>query len=291
MTNHHRVVFLLGLQIGLGFELTGGNTTAQMVAPKDEPPSPSTLRKLTGDDARRARELNQAIEDALLAGSWDEAIAQAEEMVAWRTKILGPWNYGVVSDEWRLRTLRRVSAMPEEDQKSFRLALDLSRRARTLAGKRKYAEAQPLYEEALGILRRILTDEHPDTAGSYEDLAVNLHAQGRYGQAQPLYERVLEIRRRVLTDEHAETARSYQYLASILRAQGKDAQAQTLHERDRRSLFACSLTIPPYLHVKLGFSLLGQRIDSLTRPRRPRRSKPRHSPHPGRRQGIANEYT
>ena len=56
----------------------------------------------------------------------------------------------------------------------------------------------PLYEKALEIHRRLLTDDHPDTAKSYGNLAVNLNAQGKYAEAQPLYEKALEIHRRLL---------------------------------------------------------------------------------------------
>ena len=44
--------------------------------PTGQPPAPG-LRKLTGDDARRAEELDKAIEAALKADRWDEAIAKA----------------------------------------------------------------------------------------------------------------------------------------------------------------------------------------------------------------------
>ncbi len=95
----------------------------------------------------------------------------------------------------------------------------------------KYAQAQPLYEKALEIRRRLLTDDHPDTAVSYNNVAVNLNAQGKYAQAQPLYEKALEIRRRLLTDDHPDTAISYNNLAANLNAQGKYAQAQPLYEK------------------------------------------------------------
>src|SRR5262245_7928328 len=48
-------VFRLGLVIGLGIEIAGWPTTAaQTTAPKDAPSPAPGLRKLTGDDARRA---------------------------------------------------------------------------------------------------------------------------------------------------------------------------------------------------------------------------------------------
>ena len=58
--------------------------------------------------------------------------------------------------------------------------------ATNLNAQGKYAQAQPLYEKALEIRRRLLTDDHPDTASSYNNLADNLNAQGKYAQAQPL---------------------------------------------------------------------------------------------------------
>ena len=36
------------------------------------------------------------------------------------------------------------------------------------------------YEKALEIRRRLLTDDHPDTAQSYNNVAANLNAQGKY---------------------------------------------------------------------------------------------------------------
>ena len=95
----------------------------------------------------------------------------------------------------------------------------------------KYAQAQPLLEKALEIRRRLLTDDHPDTAGSYNTVTYILTAQGKYAQAQPLLEKALEIYRRLLTDDHPDTANSYNNLAMNLNAQGKYAQAQPLLEK------------------------------------------------------------
>jgi tetratricopeptide (TPR) repeat protein len=95
----------------------------------------------------------------------------------------------------------------------------------------KYAAAQPLYEKALEIRRRLLTDDHPETAVGYNNLALNIRAQGKYTQAQSLFEKALAIRRRVLTDDHPATAVGYNNLALNLNAQGKYAQAQPLFEK------------------------------------------------------------
>ena len=100
----------------------------------------------------------------------------------------------------------------------------------------KYAQAQPLYEKALEIRRRLLTDDHPDTATSYNNVAANLNAQGKYAQAQPLYEKALEIHRRLLTDDHPHTALGYNSLAANLNAQGKYLEARDQWLRAVKSL-------------------------------------------------------
>ena len=86
--------------------------------------------------------------------------------------------------------------------------------------------AQPLYEKALEINRRLLTDDHPDTARGYNNVADNLYAQGKYSDAQPLYEKALEINRRLLADDHPDTAFSFNNLADNLNAQGKYLEAR-----------------------------------------------------------------
>ena len=60
-----RVVLRLGLLSGLGIAISGSPTRAQSTSPKEtQSPAPG-LRKLTGDDAKRADDLDKAIEAAL----------------------------------------------------------------------------------------------------------------------------------------------------------------------------------------------------------------------------------
>ena len=56
--------------------------------------------------------------------------------------------------------------------------------AANLQDQGKYSQAQPLFEKALAIDRRMLTDDHPTTASSYNNVAANLDAQGKDLEAQ-----------------------------------------------------------------------------------------------------------
>jgi tetratricopeptide (TPR) repeat protein len=225
------IVYRLGLLIGFGIAIPALSTTAQTSSSKEAQPSAPGLRKLTGDDARRAEELDKAIEAALNAGRWDEATAGAQELLALRAKVQGPKHYETVDAEWRLKTLRLVASMSKEDRVAYRSAKTMNEQAEALRAQGKYAEARPLFEKALEIRRRLLTDDHPDTAQSYNNLAGNLRDRGKYAQAQPLFEKALGIYRRLLTDDHPDTAESYNNLACVLDDQGKYAQSQPLFEK------------------------------------------------------------
>ena len=106
------VVFRLGLLIGLGLVIPGRPATARTPSPiGSQTPAPG-LRKLTGDDARRAEELDKAIEAALKADHCDEAIARAEELLTLRSRAQGPEHFETVNAEWDLEALHRVAPMP-----------------------------------------------------------------------------------------------------------------------------------------------------------------------------------
>jgi len=226
-----RVVFRFGLLIGLGLEIPRLPATAQTASPKEAQPAAPGLRKLTGDDEKRAKQLDEQIDNAMKADRWDEAIARAEELFALRARVQGPKHFETVNAEWRLKALRRVCPMPNADRVAYQSANTMHGQAEALYAQGKYAQAKPLFEKALEIRRRLLTDEHPDTADSFSYLAGSLAHQGKYTQAQPLYEKALEIYRRLLTDEHPFTAQSYNNVAMNLNAQGKYAQAQPLLEK------------------------------------------------------------
>ena len=69
----------------------------------------------------------------------------------------------------------------------------------------RYEDAEPLYDEALSISRRVLGADHPETATSLNKLAGVYRAQGRYVEAAPMVMDAVEIMERVLGAEHPNT--------------------------------------------------------------------------------------
>ena len=91
--------------------------------------------------------------------------------------------------------------------------------------------AEPLYQQAVEIVRTTLGAEHPDYATSLNNLASVLQATGRYAEAEPLDRHALEIRRTTLGEEHPDYATSLNNLARVLEATGQYAEAEPLYQQ------------------------------------------------------------
>ena len=98
----------------------------------------------------------------------------------------------------------------------------------------KYEKAQELYSQVLEIRKRVLGEEHPATATSYNNLASVYASQGEYRKAEGLYGKALRISERVLGEEHPATAASYNNLAGVHERQGKYDKAKGLYEKALR---------------------------------------------------------
>src|SRR5579871_6023083 len=92
-----------------------------------------------------------------------------------------------------------------------------------------FAEAEPLYQEALKMRRNMLPEGHPDIALSLNNLAVLYKSQGRYTEAEPLYQEALGIFRKALPKNHPNIATCLDSLAVLYDSQGRYAEAELLY--------------------------------------------------------------
>ncbi len=113
--------------------------------------------------------------------------------------------------------------------KTTEIATALDRLAKLYSDQGRYAEAEPLYVQALEIRQSELGDRHPDTATSLNNLAELYRSQGRYAKAEPLLVQTLEIRQSELGDRHPDTATSLNNLAGLYESQGRYAEAEPLY--------------------------------------------------------------
>ena len=116
----------------------------------------------------------------------------------------------------------------------------------------RYGEAEPLYQEALAMRKRLLGDEHPDVATSLNNLALLYNNQGRYGEAEPLYQEALAMWKRLLGDGHPDVASSLNNLGCLYWEQGRYGEADLLYqEAPGDAETACWETSIPMLPLAL----------------------------------------
>ena len=86
------------------------------------------------------------------------------------------------------------------------MATSLNNLAALYKNQGRYSEAEPLYQQALELYKRLLGEEHPYVASSLHNLAALYDNQGRYSEAEPLYQQALELTKRLLGEEHPDMA-------------------------------------------------------------------------------------
>ena len=119
----------------------------------------------------------------------------------------------------------------EPAAKSSVFASLVSKSARYLYERGQYAQAEPLFLQALQLRERVLSPDHPDVASLLNSLALLFREQGKYAQAEPLFLQALQLRERVLGPEHPEVASSLNSLAALYWSLGRYEQAEQLLQR------------------------------------------------------------
>lgn len=137
-----------------------------------------------------------------------------------------------------LSTAGEASAQPSvrqpvspEEQKQLDEAARLGRDIQQLRTQRKYREAIDLTSRQLEIRKRILGEEHADTAVSAYNLGVLQQTVSDFAAAQESFERALRIRKSVLGEDDAATARAAGSLAFVLYKRNDYAAALPLLEQ------------------------------------------------------------
>jgi tetratricopeptide (TPR) repeat protein len=207
-----------------------------VVAISDEPkskgdPKPQWQRLLTGADARKAADLTKRIDELQAADKYAEAIRLREELLALRTQLQGGDHWETVDEKWALVDSKKVAALSEKKRAGWRQAFEGEVAGVRLQQKAQYDKALPLLSERLKWCREVLGENHPATAASYGNVAMNLNAQANYVAAGQLLQKALDIFRKVLGESHPSTALSYTNVAYNLHAQAKYAQAGPLLQK------------------------------------------------------------
>ncbi|XP_078356427.1 uncharacterized protein LOC144641270 [Oculina patagonica] len=103
-----------------------------------------------------------------------------------------------------------------------------------------YSEALASYKLALDIRRKLVGEEHPQTADSYREVGVTQHLLGDYTSALESKKHALDIKWKLFGEEHPQTADSYRDLGVTQHSLGDYTSAleSEKHALDiRRKLF------------------------------------------------------
>ncbi|MHB1426036.1 MAG: tetratricopeptide repeat protein [Gemmataceae bacterium] len=212
--------------LGLMVALLTAALPAEEPAKKAEAVKPPWQRLLQGADAKKAAEQEKKLAQLHEAGQFAEALKLAESLMELRAKVQGADHWQAVNARFQVEALRRVLKAKKEEQQNYSRAFGQQREADGLVAKGHHREAQLLLEQVLSICRKVLGEEHPHTATSYNNLAGNQNAQGKYREAEEGFGKALAIFRKVLGEEHPDTATSYNNVALNQNAQGKYREAE-----------------------------------------------------------------
>jgi tetratricopeptide (TPR) repeat protein len=98
----------------------------------------------------------------------------------------------------------------------------------------RWQEAKTLLVQVMKFRKTALGEEHPNTLGSMNNLAVLFQRQGKYEAAEPLYKETLRLSKKVLGKEHPDTLTSMDNLALLFKSQGKYEAAEPLYKETLR---------------------------------------------------------
>jgi hypothetical protein len=135
---------------------------------------PPWERYLTGDDAARARKLEQQVDRLKREGRFGEAIGPAGELAELRARRQGADHWEAANARLAAEALRTAAALPEEGRKAMATVRELTDKLIVTYQRGQYADSERLARIVLQILRRWLGEGHAYTAASYSYLAIAL---------------------------------------------------------------------------------------------------------------------
>ena len=157
----------------------------------------------------------------------------AEQTIGAVTQAFPNAEYGNWPDCDRLLPHAKVGIqLATADQiESETTALLLTRTGDYLKGRAQYSEAEPLYQEALAMRKRLFGNEHPDVAQSLNNLALLYYMQDRYSEAEILYHEALAMKKQLFGDKHLSVTTSLNNLAGLYHDQRRYSEAEPLLQK------------------------------------------------------------
>jgi tetratricopeptide (TPR) repeat protein len=214
------------LRVMAGLLAAGVMVPGAPAAEGPAPPKPAWQRLLQGDEERKAGKLTARLEALRQASQFAEALEVAAALARLRQERQGKDHWQAMDAHFDAEALRRVLRGTKDDQREYAASLLRRSQAESLVQKGRYREAEEDFLKALDTCRKVLGEDHPDTATSWTNLAYVLSVQGRYKETEEIYRKALAMRRKALGEAHPATALSCSNVAFNLNDQGRYPEAE-----------------------------------------------------------------
>jgi serine/threonine protein kinase len=163
----------------------------------------------------------------------------------------------------------RALAIQERLKSELMSTASLTGLATIHSHKHEYEESLRLDRRVLAVYQKIYGDQHPLTAGGFENVGWDLKELNRVAEALPNAERSLEIRRKTIGPDHPQIAFTHELLGELHEAQGnRDAAFASYQEALRVREKALGADNPRTGDVLLNVGLLKLRGGDLVESRK-----------------------
>ena len=154
--------------------------------------------------------------------AWDNAITEA-------ASAYGAQQYGVAE----IRFIEAKKAAESFGPTDARLGTTLNYLAELYVREARYAEAEPLFKQALEIWNQAAPSaaNSVSKANVLNNLAALYQYQSRYRESEPLYLECLALREKILGPEHPDVGSTLDNLGALDWAQGRFDAAEPLFRR------------------------------------------------------------
>jgi tetratricopeptide (TPR) repeat protein len=152
------------------------------------------------------------------------------ELVAVRSKLLGPDHWSLKDIEFSVAECDRIAAMTAETRRLYVDAAQHVNRGNQLAAAGRFEDATVVLEQARAFYREFW-DSHPDHAMCLHLLGVVHRERRQYARARELLEQALALRRKVNSDRHPRTVETLNALAWLHEAEGDLTRSRRVFER------------------------------------------------------------
>jgi tetratricopeptide (TPR) repeat protein len=197
-------------------------------------------RRLEGEDARKASQLEKQIQELIAAQKVPETFPLVEELLALRRRIQGPAHWQTVNLRIAVEQSKQLLTLPADQITRLTEANKHLAEAGRLRGKGNRTEADSLYRKALTIFREVVGEQDTRTAKVLHELAGNLLEQGQSPGAEKAVRQALDVRRKVLGEQHPDTISSLLLLAVGIDRQARGVEAELVF---REALANCRLVV------------------------------------------------